>query len=216
MKKLRLTAACAALCAALAGCSASKPRNQAKKAPELPAAPPAVFRAVLETSKGRIVIETHRDWAPHGVDQFYTLLRTGFFDDARFFRVVQDYVAQFGINGDPEISRLWTSAVIPDDPVKQSNVRGAVTFAASGPNTRTTQLFINLHDNKSLDKSGFAPIGMVVEGMDAADRLYFLYGDTQPRGDGPNPRRIEKEGNEYLKFVFSRMDFIKKATIEIQ
>ncbi len=215
MFSMRDFAVCAAVCLSLAGCSAP-PEKKAPAAaqPELPKIAPAVFRVTLATSKGDIVIEAHKDWAPAGVDQFYSLVRSGFFDGARFYRVVRDYVAQWGIAADPETNRLWASAVIPDDAVKHTNARGAVSFAAAGPHTRTTQLFINLEDHPSLDKQGFAPIGEVVSGMDVADRLYFLYGDMPPRGAGPDPAKMATQGNDYLVENFPRLDSIKKATIQ--
>jgi cyclophilin family peptidyl-prolyl cis-trans isomerase len=204
----------AAACLALAGCST--PKETPKKEP--PAAKavavPEVFKVNLDTSKGLIVIEVHRAWSPHGSDQFHTLVDTGFYDDNRFFRVARNFVVQFGINGDPRVNRLWASSRLPDDPVKQSNTRGAVTYAANGPNTRTTQLFINLKDNKSLDKQGFAPIGMVVSGMDVVERFYGSYGDMAPLGPGPDPTLIETQGNDYLAEKFSRLDFIRKATLQ--
>jgi peptidyl-prolyl cis-trans isomerase A (cyclophilin A) len=206
----------AAALLALTACSSS---DEPKKAAP-PAEPakiehaPAVFRVKLDTTKGPIVVEVHTDWAPYGADHFHTLVKSGFYDGVRFYRVVRNYVAQFGINGVPAVNRVWSSAGLPDDPVKQSNVRGMLTYANSGPSTRTTQLFINMKDNKDLDKSRFAPIGKVIEGMDVVDRLYFLYGDTPPRGSGPDARAIESDGNDYLIAQFPRLDYIRKATVQ--
>jgi peptidyl-prolyl cis-trans isomerase A (cyclophilin A) len=169
----------------------------------------------LDTSKGPVVIEVHRAWAPIGADHFYSLVKTDFFDGARFFRVVRNFVVQFGINGDPQTNRLWTTVSLPDDPVKEHNTRGTITYATRGPNTRTTQVFINLKDNRgSLDSTGFAPFGKVTTGMDVVDSFYNSYGDMPPRGQGPDPSQIQVQGNEYLQIHFPRLDYIKKATIQ--
>jgi peptidyl-prolyl cis-trans isomerase A (cyclophilin A) len=141
-------------------------------------------------------------------------VKTGFYDGNRFFRVVRNFVVQFGISGDPQLNRLWASANLPDDPVKQSNVKGTLTYAQLGPNSRTTQLFINLKDNKSLDRQGFAPIGKVISAMDTVERLYSSYGEMAPRGQGPDPSQIEVQGNTYLADHFARLDYIHKATIQ--
>jgi peptidyl-prolyl cis-trans isomerase A (cyclophilin A) len=161
-----------------------------------------------------VVVEVHRDWAPAGADHFYSLVKTGYYDGNRFFRVVRNFVVQFGVSGDVGANRLWSNAYLRDDPVKQRNVRGTLTYAKDGPNTRTTQLFINLKDNKALDKQGFAPIGKVVSGMDVVDRFYGSYGEMAPRGRGPDPSRIASEGNGYLDAEFSRLDYIKKAAVQ--
>ncbi len=174
---------------------------------------PATFRANFDTSKGPFVVEVHRDWAPQGADRFYNLVANGFFDDVRFFRVIEGFMAQFGIHGNPTVQSAWRNAQIKDDPVKQSNKRGYVVFATAGPNTRTTQLFINFGDNTGLDKQGFAPFGQVVSGMDVVDKIYNGYGEGAPRGKGPDQGRIQKEGNAYLSKEFPRRDFIKSATI---
>jgi peptidyl-prolyl cis-trans isomerase A (cyclophilin A) len=174
---------------------------------------PATFRARFETSKGAFVVEVHRDWAPHGADRFYALVKSNFFDGARFFRVISGFMAQFGIAGDPKVSNEWRPRVIPDDPVRQSNTRGMVTFATAGPDTRTTQLFVNFADNHALDQQGFAPIGQVVEGMDVVDQLYAGYGDGPPDGNGPNQGQIESEGNAYLQHDFPKLDYVTKAEI---
>ena len=174
---------------ALASCGTDKPVEVKKKEPT-----PEVFQAKMETSKGDIVMEIHRDWAPRGADRFYELIQEKFFNETKFHRVLKGFVAQFGVNKDPKIQALWRQLKIIDDPVKEKNVRGVVTFAARGPSTRTTQLFINLKDNTDLDKDGFAPIGKVIEGMDVADKLSFLYGDHPPSGiEGPARTRFSTE-----------------------
>src|SRR5579871_5392377 len=174
---------------------------------------PAVYHARFETSAGPFVIEVHRDWAPLGADRFYNLVKTGVYDNARFFRVLTGFMAQFGIPGDPAAAALWHDRTISDDPVKESNTRGMVSFATAGPNTRTTQVFINFGNNKSLDKSGFAPFGKVSQGMAVVDKLYSAYGEGAPEGHGPEQGRIEAEGNTYLVHDFPKLDYVKKATI---
>jgi peptidyl-prolyl cis-trans isomerase A (cyclophilin A) len=175
---------------------------------------PATYKARFDTSKGAFVIEVQRDWAPNGADRFYNLVKNGFYDGARFFRVLDGFMAQFGVNGDPKISAAWRPARIPDDSVKQSNTRGFVTYAMAGPNTRTTQIFINYGDNSRLDRDGFAPFGRVVSGMKSVDSLFNGYGEGPPRGNGPDQGRVQMEGNAYLAKAFPKLDFVKKATIE--
>jgi peptidyl-prolyl cis-trans isomerase A (cyclophilin A) len=175
---------------------------------------PAVYKVKLDTSKGAVLIEVRRDWAPNGADRFYNLVKNGFYDEARFFRVISDFMVQFGINGDPAISAPWRAATIKDDPVKQSNTRGMITFATAGPNSRTSQVFINFRDNSPLDGQGFSPFGKIVSGMEVVDALYNGYGEGAPRGRGPDQGRIQREGNAYLAKDFPRLDYIKKATIE--
>ncbi len=175
---------------------------------------PATFKANFDTSKGLFVVEVHRDWAPIGADRFYNLVKNGFYDDVRFFRVIDGFMAQFGIHGTPAVMKSWRSAQIKDDPVKQSNKRGYVVFATAGPNTRTTQLFINFGDNsRSLDGQGFAAFGQVVTGMDVVDKIYNGYGEGAPRGGGPDQGRFQMEGNAYLNKEFPKLDYIKTATI---
>ena len=175
---------------------------------------PPTFKANFDTSKGLVVIEVHRDWAPLGADRFYNLVKNGFYDDVRFFRVIDGFMAQFGIHGNPAVATAWRGAQIKDDPVKQSNKRGYVVFATGGPNTRTTQLFINFGDNsRSLDGQGFAPFGQVVTGMDVVDQIYNGYGEGAPNGRGPDQTRLQMEGNAYLNKDFPKMDYIKTATI---
>ena len=175
---------------------------------------PPVYKAKFDTSKGTFEIQVHRDWAPAGADRFYNLVKNGFFDNTRFFRVVSGFMVQFGLSGDPNVSAQWRQARIHDDQVKQSNTRGMVTFATAGPNTRTTQVFINFGDNNRLDGMGFAPFGQVVSGMNVVDALYSGYGEGAPGGNGPEQGRIQQEGNAYLTKDFAELDYIKKATIE--
>lgn len=203
-----------AACATITGCSSSTEETKKETASTKPEHAPETFSVNFDTSKGPVVVEVHRDWAPIGVDHFYTLVKTGFFNDVRFHRVARNFVVQFGINGNPQTNRLWSTAELPDDPVKEHNRKGTLTYATRGPNTRTTQLFFNLKDNLSLDAQGFAPIGMVTTGMDVVEGLYDSYGDMPPRGQGPDPGLIETQGNEYLQSRFPRLDYIKKAVIQ--
>jgi peptidyl-prolyl cis-trans isomerase A (cyclophilin A) len=174
---------------------------------------PAEFSAKFETSKGDVIIKVTRDWSPKGADRFYNLVKNGFYNDVRFFRIISGFMAQFGINGDPEISASCRAANIQDDPVKESNTRGKISFAMAGPNTRTTQVFINFGNNATLDGQGFSPFGEVTKGMDVVDALYSGYGEGAPRGKGPGQGRIQTEGNAYLNKDFPELDYIKKATI---
>jgi peptidyl-prolyl cis-trans isomerase A (cyclophilin A) len=173
----------------------------------LKAKAPAVFKAKFTTSAGDFVVEVHRDWAPLGADRFYNLVRYGYFTNAAFFRVVPGFVVQFGLSADPAVNKVWKTAKIADDPVVQSNKRGAIVFATAGPNTRTTQLFINYADNARLDHMGFAPFGNVVEGMDVVDKIYAVYGEM------PQQDLIEEQGDAYLKAHFRDIDRIKMARI---
>ena len=174
---------------------------------------PATYKARFDTSKGTFVILVHRAWAPRGADRFYNLVKNGFYTNVRFFRVLSGFMAQFGINGDPALMAKWRVARIADDPVKQSNTRGTISFATSGPNTRTTQVFINFGNNGALDRMGFAPFGQVVSGMNVVDALYAGYGEGAPQGNGPDQNRMQMEGNRYLSHDFKQLDYIKKATI---
>lgn len=175
---------------------------------------PESYKAKFETSKGAFVIQVTRSWAPNGADRFYNLVKNGFFDDARFFRVIDGFMVQFGISGNPDVSAAWTNATIPDDPVRESNARGTVTFATAGPNTRTTQVFINFNNNSMLNGQGFAPFGKVVSGMNVVDSFYKGYGEGPPRGNGPNQGLLKAQGNAYLLTQFPKLDYIKKATIQ--
>src|SRR6266567_5679099 len=160
---------------------------------------PAQFQARFETTKGIFVVEVHREWAPRGADRFYNLVRAGFFDDSRFFRVVAGFIAQFGLPGDPAIARIWADRSMPDDPARQSNLRGTIAFAMTGPKARTNQPFINLVDNARLDAQGFAPIGRVVDGMAVVDAIYSGYGEDAGGGmRGGKQGRIVSEGNAHL------------------
>lgn len=175
--------------------------------PEMNQTAPDIYRVRFETSKGEFIVEVTRAWAPKGADRFYNLVRHGFYDGARFFRVVPGFVVQFGINADPQISARWRNARIEDDPVTQSNRRGTITFATAGPNSRTTQVFINYADNTNLDRQGFAPFGRVVQGMDVVDRINAEYGQS------PNQALIQQQGNAYLQAQFPRLDYIIRATV---
>jgi peptidyl-prolyl cis-trans isomerase A (cyclophilin A) len=174
---------------------------------------PAVYKAKFDTTKGSFVIEVTRSWAPNGADRFYNLVKNGFYDNVRFFRVISGFMVQFGINGDPKISAPWREARIKDDPVIQSNKRGYITFAMAGPNTRTSQVFINFGDNGRLDGSGFSPFGRVISGMEVVDKLNAEYGEGAPNGRGPEQGRLQMEGNAYLQKDFGRMDYVQSATI---
>ncbi len=175
---------------------------------------PAVYRVDFDTTKGPFVVEVHRDWAPIGADRFYNLVKNGFYDNTRFFRVIEGFMVQFGVNGDPKVASVWKGARLKDDPVKVSNKRTFITFATAGPNTRTTQVFISYGDNSNLDGQGFTPFGQVVSGMKVVDSLYNGYGEGAPRGLGPDQTKLQAEGNAYLASKFGNLDYIKKATIE--
>jgi peptidyl-prolyl cis-trans isomerase A (cyclophilin A) len=174
---------------------------------------PPVYKVKFDTSKGTFIVEVHRDWAPIGADRFYNLVKNGFYDDDRFFRVVEGFMVQFGISGNPQVSAQWDNANLKDDPVKQSNKPGFITFATRGPNTRTTQVFINYNDNDRLDAMGFAPFGQVTQGMEVVQALYSGYGEGAPRGAGPSQPKMQADGNSYLTSQFPKLDYITKATI---
>lgn len=169
---------------------------------------PETFQARFTTSKGDFVIEVTRAWAPNGADRFYNLVKNGYFDNCRFFRVVKGFMVQFGLSGEPGVNRVWNTATIKDDPVKQSNKKGYITYAmTSARNSRSNQVFINFTDNAFLDRQGFAPFGHVVEGMDIVDAINSEYGEKPDQG------QIQTMGNSYLQKAFPRLDFIKSATI---
>jgi peptidyl-prolyl cis-trans isomerase A (cyclophilin A) len=168
---------------------------------------PEVYQAKFTTTRGDVIIEVTRAWAPLGADRFYNLVRHHFFDGASFFRVVSGFVVQFGLSPNPEVSGVWEKAAIKDDPVKQSNKRGYLTFATAGPNTRTTQIFINLGNNAALNAQGFAPFGVVTEGMEMVDQFYRGYGEAPDQG------QIQSKGKAYLDQNFPKLDSIKSATI---
>ncbi len=175
---------------------------------------PDTYKVTMKTTAGDFVIEVHRDWAPHGADRFYNLVKIGYFTDVAFFRVIKGFMAQAGFNGDPAISNVWLKARIPADPVKESNTKGMVTFAMGGsPDTRTAQFFVNYGDNGYLDDAGFAPFGKVVEGFDVVKALYSGYGEGAPNGKGPNQGEIFRRGNAYLKAEFPELDYILTASI---
>ena len=167
----------------------------------------SVFKVTFECTNGNFVVECRKEWAPLGVERFRTIVEEGVFDDTGFFRVIPGFVVQFGIPGDPAVAEKWHDAHIEDDPVTHSNAKGTVTFATSGPNTRTTQLFINLENNGRLDGMGFAPIGIVVEGMEVVEAINAEYRERPDQG------LIKKKGTAYLKKEFPNLDFIKKAFI---
>ena len=194
--------------------SSSRARTSSLLRPgSLTAKAPDVYRVKFLTTQGEFVVEVTRSWAPNGADRFYNLVKNGFYNNCSFFRVLPGFVTQFGINGRPTVAEAWASATIKDDPVAQSNLRGYMTFATSGPNTRTTQVFINLADNMRLDQMGFAPFGKVVEGMDVVDKFYSGYGEGAPNGDGPDQARITNEGKPYLDKNFPKLDSIKQAVL---
>ena len=170
---------------------------------------PATYKASFDTSVGKFVITVHRAWAPNGADRFYNLVKNGFYDETRFFRVVPDFMVQFGINGDPAVAAPWQNASIKDDPsTGHSNTKGFVSFATRGPNTRTTQIFINYANNAGLDKQGFTPFGEVTTGMDVVEKITSQYAQKPDQG------QIQSQGNTYLNAQFPKLDYVKKATIE--
>lgn len=173
---------------------------------------PAQFTVKLETSKGEVLIDVHRAWAPRGADRFYNLVKAGYYDNVAFFRVISGFMAQIGIHGEPSVNAVWRDKRISDDPVVQSNTRGMVSYAMAGKDTRTTQIFINYGNNSRLDSMGFSPFGKVRD-MKAIDALYSGYGEGAPSGAGPSQGRIQAEGNTYLKADFPKLDYILKATI---
>lgn len=207
----------AAVVAAVAGC-VRRPAGLVDPNPEVLAAPaPDSFRVVFATSRGRFAVMAHRDWAPNGVDRFYFLAKHHYYDGNRFFRVLDNYIAQFGLSGDPRVAATWQPRVIPDDPPRESNRKGRVAFASAGPRSRTTQLFVDLADNTRLDTLGgigFPPIGEVVEGMNVVEGLFSGYGEGVPRGNGPSQDRIAREGTPYLARSFPKLDWIESARVE--
>lgn len=182
---------------------------------ELARAAPDSFRVELQTSRGPITVMARRAWAPHGVDRFYYLAKHGYYDSTYFFRVIENFVAQFGISGNPSINSAWQNRRIPDDPVRHPNTRGTLAFASQGPNSRSVQLFINLRDNPKLDTygGGFPPIAEVTSGLNVAESLYDGYGEGAPAGLGPRQDLITDQGNAYLRRYFPQLDLIQRATI---
>jgi len=206
-----------ALVAALGsgGCAQEKGPLASPNERELNQAAPDSFRVELQTSRGKIVAVARRAWAPHGVDRFYYLTKHHYYDSTYFFRVIENFVAQFGISGKPDIKHAWEDRRIPDDPVHHSNTRGTIAFASEGPNTRTVQLFINLRDNPKLDTygGGFPPFAEVTAGMSVADSLFDGYGEGAPSGLGPRQELMMDQGNDYLRRYFPRLDVIQRATV---
>ncbi len=185
----------------------------AKKSAEMRAAP-AQYKVHLQTTKGDVLILVHRDWSPLGADHFFELTKMGFYNGDRFFRVLRGFIVQWGMNGDPKTNKDWSEIPIKDDPPKVSNKVGTVVYAAAGPNSRTTQVFINLGDNSnSLDPQGFTPFGEVIQGMENVVNLYSEYGEGAPQGTGPSQAAIADIGNPYLEEHFPKLDYIKTATI---
>lgn len=182
------------------------PSKATEKAPEN-------FKVKFSTTKGDFTIEVTRAWSPLGADRFYNLVKNGYFTDVAFFRVISGFMVQFGIHGDPAVAAAWRGARIQDDPVKQSNAKGYISYAMAGPNTRTTQLFINYGNNDRLDDMGFSPFGKVTEGMNVVESIYSGYGEGAPSGMGPDQGRVQMQGNAYLKAEFPRMDYIKSASL---
>jgi peptidyl-prolyl cis-trans isomerase A (cyclophilin A) len=212
LKNVVLTAVVALGTTVILAAQAASIRNPAS----LKETAPATFKAVFDTSAGAFTIEVTRAWAPLGADRFYNLVKNGYYNDVRFFRVIPGFMVQFGINGDPAVNRVWQPARIQDDPIKESNTRGMVTFAHGGPNTRTTQVFINFRDNVMLNTgqaAPFAPFGKVVAGMDVVDKI-FPIGEGRPSGPGPDQGRTQAEGNAYLTKDFPKLDYVKTAKIE--
>ena len=219
MKILLPLLAAALVAAAPAKKAAPAPEKADKSALLAPekanATAPETYKVKIATTKGDMIVEVRRSWAPNGADRFYNLAKIGFFDDAAFFRVIDGFMAQTGIHGDPAVAAKWREANIPDDPLAPgaSNRRGYVTFATAGPNTRTTQFFVNFKDNSFLDRQGFPPFGKVVEGDGVLDQLSRGYGEGAPAGAGPEQGRIQAEGNAYLKKDFPKLDYIKSVTL---
>jgi len=211
MELKTLGTAAAVVVAIVAGSAVLAAPEKLNVPAKLTAKAPERFRARFDTTKGAFVIEVHREWSPNGADRFYNLVKNGYYDGVKFFRVVPGFVVQWGIHGDPSIATTWLKATIPDDLVKESNKRGFVTYAKSGaPNSRSVQLFINLADNSRLDGTGFAPFGKVAEGMDVVDKLYGGYAEGLTKLQG----RIAEEGNAFLEKNYPELDAIKKASIE--
>ena len=205
--KRRTLATCTFMFMLMTSCSRSpEPRKTTEVPAAQKAAVPDIYRVRFETSKGPFVIEVHRDWAPLGAQRFEELVRDGFYDGAGFFRVVPNFIIQFGISGDPKMTKKWNRPIKDDEPTRTNSYK-SVAFATAGPETRTTQVFINLRSNQVLDKQGFAPFAMVVEGMDIVEKLNDEYRER------PDQSRIERQGNTYLKQNFPRLDYIRKATI---
>jgi len=174
---------------------------------------PDQYQVKFATTRGDFTVTVTRAWAPVGADRFYNLVKHHFYDNASFFRVLPGFVVQFGISGYPPVSTAWKKTEIKDDPVTQSNKRGYLVFATAGKDTRTTQVFINLVDNKRLDSMGFAPFGQVTEGMNVVEMMYEGYGEGAPQGAGPDQSKIEEQGKPYLDKGWPKLDYIKTAAL---
>jgi peptidyl-prolyl cis-trans isomerase A (cyclophilin A) len=209
-RRLIVFAAVAAVAVSVASAQAPAAKPNLKNPAAFKEQAPAVFKANFETDIGSFVVEVHRDWAPNGADRFYNLVKAGYYENVKFFRVIPNFMVQFGMHGEPAVQSVWSAARIQDDPVKESNKRGTITFAMAGPNSRTVQLFINFVDNAGLDKQGFSPFGKVTKGMDIVDKINAKYG-AAPGNDQGN---IAAGGNAYLDKTYPGLTFIKKATIE--
>ncbi len=213
MRRLALVALALGVVGASAACGGgakkAEPPSALLQPKMLTARAPQQFDATFKTSKGDFTVTVHRSWAPRGADRFYNLVRSHFFDGVKFFRVVPGFVVQFGISPDPQVSAAWRNATIADDPVTEHNVRGTVTFATAGPGTRTTQLFVNLVDNVSLDSTGFAPFAAVTKGMSVVDRLYSGYGDAP----SSHQSELEAQGNAWLDKHYPKLDEIVSARL---
>jgi peptidyl-prolyl cis-trans isomerase A (cyclophilin A) len=209
MRRLALLLLLVPLAAACGGGGSSGPPSALLHPEKLNAKAPQLFDITFHTTKGDFVVTVHRTWAPRGADRLYNLAKNHFFDGDKFFRVVPNFVVQFGISPFPKVSEAWREANIPDDAVTAHNVRGAVAFASAGPGTRTTQLFINLGDNRALDNNGFAPVGSVLSGMKVVDALYSGYGDTPT----PHQGEMETKGNAWLDQHYPKLDEIKTAVV---
>jgi peptidyl-prolyl cis-trans isomerase A (cyclophilin A) len=204
-----------ALAIVTVGAEQAAPRKSLLNPAGLKEQAPATYKVKFDTSVGTFVVQVTREWAPNGADRFFNLVKNGFYNEARFFRAIPNFMVQFGIHADPAVSAVWRNAQIPVDPVKQSNKRGFITYAmGASPSTRTTQVFINFRDNTNLDSMGFASFGQVVEGMDVVDKISTFYGEGAPRGKGPDQGRLQSEGNAYLLKNFPKLDYIKAATVE--
>lgn len=196
----------------LVGCGES-PTTTKKAEPLKPPPMPAVYQVKLETTKGDIIVDIKKEWAPRAAERFYELVNAGYYDEAYFYRTIRNFIAQFGVHRDPKQGQLWRELKFADEPLKISNKRGTLAFAHNGPHTRSTQVFISLRDNSSLDKQSFVPFGRITSGLDIADKLYFAYGELSPKGGGPDGIKAETQGNAYLDSQYPRLDKIRKASI---
>jgi len=214
--RTRTLGALALLAATATACSRGEGPLLKPSDTELSQTAPDSFQVALETSRGKITVIARRAWAPHGVDRFYYLTKNHYYDSTYFFRVIENFVAQFGISGNPSVNAAWEARRIPDDSVRHSNTRGTIAFASEGPNTRTVQLFINLKDNLKLDTfgGGFPPIAEITDGMNVAQALYDGYGEGAPSGLGPRQEIFMDQGNAYIQHYFPKLDLIQRATID--